>query len=35
MRFEDILEVLSFDDIVRLYPTLHEAGESRFVDVYD
>jgi DNA-binding transcriptional regulator YiaG len=35
VRFEDILEVLPFDDIVRLYPTLHEAGESRFVDVYD
>ena len=32
VRFEDILEVLPFDDIVRLYPTLHEAGESRFVD---
>lgn len=35
MRFADILDVLSFDDIVRLYPTLHEADESRFVDVYD
>ena len=28
VRFEDILEVLPFDDIVRLYPTLHEAGDS-------
>lgn len=35
VRFADILDVLSFDDIVRLYPTLHEADESRFVDVYD
>ena len=35
VRFSDILDVLSLDDIVRLYPTLHEADESRFVDVYD
>ncbi len=35
MRFSDILDVLSLDDIVRLHPTLHEADESRFVDVYD
>lgn len=35
VRFSDILDVLSLDDIVRLHPTLHEADESRFVDVYD
>lgn len=35
VRFSDILDMLSLDDIVRLYPTLHEADESRFVDVYD
>ena len=35
VRFSDILDVLSLDDIVRLHPTLHEADGSRFVDVYD
>lgn len=35
VRFSDILDVLPFGDIVRLYPALHEADESRFVDVYD
>ena len=34
VRFSDILDVLPFGDIVRLYPALHEADESRFVDVY-
>lgn len=33
-RFEDILGVLAPDELLALYPTLHEADESRVVEVY-
>lgn len=33
-RFKDIFDVLPIDDILSLYPTLHEASEERFVDTY-
>lgn len=35
VRFRDILDVLPIDDILSLYPTLHEASEERFADAYD
>lgn len=35
VRFRDILDVLPIRDFLRLYPTLHEADESRIADVYD
>lgn len=31
--FRDILENLTMKDILKLYPTLHEASEQKFVDV--
>jgi len=32
-RFRDILSKLSITEIYKLYPTLHEASEEKFVDV--
>lgn len=29
--FRDILQYISMDDILRMYPTLHEASEDKFV----
>lgn len=31
--FKDIHKSISMSDIIRLYPTLHEAAEDKFVDV--
>ena len=33
--FKDIFERLPMSEVQRLYPTLHEASESKFVDVAD
>lgn len=32
-NFKDIFQHISSDDIEKLYPTLHEASEEKFVDV--
>lgn len=34
-RFRDILDKVSMMDIIKLYPTLHEASEEKFVDTLD
>lgn len=31
--FKNIRDIISMDEIVRLYPTLHEASEEKFIDV--
>lgn len=33
--FRDILSRVTMDDILKLYPTLHEASEEKFVDTLD
>lgn len=33
--FRDILNNISIMDILKLYPTLHEASEDKFVDIID
>lgn len=33
--FRDILSNVSMNDILKLYPTLHEASEDKFVDTID
>lgn len=33
--FRDILNNVSMKDILKLYPTLHEASEDKFVDIID
>lgn len=35
MSFEKLLEVVDFDIILALYPTLHEADITKFVEVMD
>lgn len=34
VHFADILSVLSVGELLALYPTLHEAGEDKVVDVF-
>ena len=34
-RFQDIYKAISMKEIQRLYPTLHEASEDKFVEVAD
>ena len=31
--FRNIRDIISMDEIVRMYPTLHEASEGKFIDV--
>ena len=33
--YSDIFQVLSYDDLVNMYPTLHEADITKFVDIAD
>lgn len=33
--FRDIIKAVSIQDILRLYPTLHEASEDKFADTID
>lgn len=35
VRFRDILDVMPIDDMLAMYPVLHETGEDRFVEIYD
>ena len=34
-RYKDIFKVFSFDDLLKLYSTLHEADITKFVDIVD
>lgn len=34
-KYADIFRAVSFDEILSLYPTLHEASEEKFVEVID
>ena len=34
-KFSDIFKVLSFEELQRMYPTLHEADITKFVDIVD
>ena len=34
-KYADILRAVSFDEILSLYPTLHEASEEKFAEVID
>jgi len=34
-KFSDIFKVLSFEELQKMYPTLHEADITKFVDIAD
>jgi len=34
-KYQDIFKAISFEDLERMYPTLHEADISKFVDIAD
>ncbi len=34
-KFTEIFKVISFDDLLRMYPTLHEADITKFADIVD
>ena len=34
-KYADIFRAVSFDEILSLYPTLHEASEEKFAEVID